>query len=294
MENRDGKGISIMGSDCINRFNHVVVPIYELDERGHVKPNTLFHRPFDYLHSRCVEYPFAASQLGDAKKILDVGTVKSDLAWISWLESLPIEVHATDYDKPFTPFKKVKFHRGDLRSLPIDSEVFDKILAVSVIEHVGLSDSQVLSENKPPIDPDGDVKAFKEMLRMVKKNGSIVMTFPFGCHNEIILGSSRNYTASTIEKFNNLAEPLVIDYYEYQHRMNKALFSQESKVENRIMRLKDIFKCSNIDERPPELEVELLPELPGQVTWRRVPLEEARATNKIHIDGVLCGVWRKS
>jgi SAM-dependent methyltransferase len=283
-----------MGSDHNDKFNHVVVPLYELDNNGHIKPNPLFHRPFDYLHSRCVEYPFAASQLGDAKKILDVGTVKSDIAWISWLENLPIEVHATDYDEPFEPFKKVKFHRGDLRKLQMESESFDKIIAVSVIEHIGLSAPQVVSTNKPVEDMEGDLVAFRELLRILKKGGSIIMTLPFGTHEEIVLGSARNYTIKSIESFNKLAEPWVLDYYEYQHSKYKMLFSDVEKKNQftKIQRIKGILKMGEI-ANPIRQNANSMPEIPGAVTWRRIPMEDARATNMTHIEGVLCGVWKK-
>jgi len=54
------------------------IPIFEKDESGHIIPNLLFHRTYDRIHSRCIEYPFAASNIGDAKIILDVGSAKSD------------------------------------------------------------------------------------------------------------------------------------------------------------------------------------------------------------------------
>jgi len=238
-----------------------------------------------------VEYPFAASQLGNAKKILDVGTVKSDRVWISWLEGLPIEVHATDYDEPFVPFNKLKFHRGDLRTLPLESRVFDKILAVSVIEHIGLSDPQVVSKYKPLEDPVGDLAAFKELLRVLKKGGSIIMTLPFGLTDEIVLGSARNYTIKSIEKFNELAEPIVLDYYEYQHSMYRQLFSSERKIGGGLKKFKKFFKRGEGGFLLQKIEPQ--PGLSGLVTWRKVLLEEAKATNKTHIEGVLCGVWKK-
>jgi SAM-dependent methyltransferase len=280
-----------MGSDSTNSFNHIVVPMYEVDRRGHVRPNALFHRPLDYLHSRCVEYPFAASHLGDAKKILDAGTVKSAPAWITWLENLPIEVHATDYDEPFAPFRNVTFHKGDLRKLPIANNFFDKIFAVSVIEHIGLSDPQVASNDIPAEDYEGDLVAFKELLRMLKKGGSIVMTLPFGIHDEIVLGSARNYTIKSIEKFNKLAEPRVLDYYEYQHSSCKCLFSHRSKKKSVTEHLRTFFK-GNTEGKivSPSCSV---PEMSGLVTWRRIPWEDASARNDTHIEGVLCGVWRK-
>jgi len=283
-----------MESGSINRLNQVVVPVYELDEKGYVKPNPLFHRPYSYLHSRCVEYPFAALQLGDAKKILDVGTVKSDLTWISWLECLPFEVHATDYDEPFEPFRTLNYHKGDLRNLPIENDFFDRILAVSVIEHVGLSDPQVVSEDKPVEDPEGDLVAFKELLRMLKKGGSIVMTFPFGTRDEIVLGSARNYTIKSIEKFNNLAEPTVLDYYEYQH-INSRCYYSHADIKNKItkmQRIKELFHVAK-KENPKPLTSNSISAPPGVATWRRIPIEDAKAEHITQIDGVLCGVWRK-
>lgn len=80
-------------------FNNVLIPLDEFDHLGGTKPNPIFHRRRGKLHSRCSEYPFAASQAEGAQRCLDVGTVKADPAWLGWLEALQIEVHATDYDK---------------------------------------------------------------------------------------------------------------------------------------------------------------------------------------------------
>ena len=44
-------------------INQMTVPLYEMDDDGSIKPNLLFHRAWDKLHSRCIEYPFAAAQL---------------------------------------------------------------------------------------------------------------------------------------------------------------------------------------------------------------------------------------
>ena len=85
-------------------LNQVTIPLYEFAADGVIMPNLLFHRSWDKLHSRCIEYPFAAAQLGNVQRILDVGTVKADRVWIEWLEQLPLDVHATDYDAPERPF----------------------------------------------------------------------------------------------------------------------------------------------------------------------------------------------
>ena len=196
-----------------NSINQVMVPVFEVDEKGAIKPNCLFHRPHDKLHSRCIEYPFAASQVSDAQCLLDVGTVKSDPVWIQWLGSLPADVHATDYDNPERPFHGLTFHRADVRSLPFADNTFDKILAVSVVEHIGLHDPQVRSDILPSYSAEGDVEAVSELVRVLKPGGDLVMTFPFGPHDRLIGRSARSYTEDSVKKFQVIAEPVFLFRY---------------------------------------------------------------------------------
>src|SRR4030042_171054 len=208
-----------MGVNKINRFTQVIVPIFEIDDKGLIKPNPLFHRPVDKLHSRCIEYPFAASRIGDAKCILDVGTVKSAPAWISWLENLPIEVYATDYDEPFKPFEKIKFYQADIRKLPIPDNTFDKVIAVSVIEHIGLKLPQVLTDKIPDVSEDGDLEAVRELARVLKPGGELIMTMPFGMKDDLILGNqARSYTIDSIKNFDIVIKIVHLEYYEYQSK----------------------------------------------------------------------------
>jgi tetratricopeptide (TPR) repeat protein len=245
----------------MNNYRDVIVPIFKLDHQGKIKPNPLFHRPWDNLHSRCIEYPFAASQLGEAKCILDVGTTKSDPAWISWLEGLPIDVYATDYDLPLQSFNKVQFIQGDVRNLPFQDETFDKIIAVSVIEHIGLESPQVNSRDLPSVDQDGDLHAVKELARILKVNGELIMTLPFGIKDGLILGNqARNYTIKSIQKFDQYLYPLKMEYYEYKKRSNNEKYDNE---------------------------------LPGLVNWYLIPLTQAKALHQGHTEGVICGIWKK-
>lgn len=61
----------------MNRY--VQVPIFEINKDGSVIPNYVFHRSLDKVHSRCIEYPWAASKYSGEKKILDVGSAKGGI-----------------------------------------------------------------------------------------------------------------------------------------------------------------------------------------------------------------------
>ena len=169
-------------------FREVGVPIFQMTESGHVAPNPIFHRPYDKLHSRCIEYPFAAATLGSAGSLLDVGTAKADAVWVRWLAGLPIDVCATDYDEPSIPMGRLPFYRADVRALPFSDRMFDLVFAVSVIEHIGLAQPQVNTPCLPGIDQEGDVAAVRELVRVLKCDGKLVMTFPFGVVDGLILG----------------------------------------------------------------------------------------------------------
>ncbi|MBA7645685.1 hypothetical protein ES703_53443 [subsurface metagenome] len=274
--------------------NLLSVYMYEKDEHGHIIPNLLFHRTYDRLHSRCIEYPFAASNIGDAKVILDVGSAKADKLWISWLDSLNIDVYATDYDELIYSVKNIKFSKSDIRKLDFQANTFDKIIAVSVIEHIGLDRPQVLNKEKPKTEDDGDVKAFKEFLRVLKPGGKIIMTFPFGIRDELILGNeARNYTENSIKNFSSLAEPILLEYYEYQYSRCNKLFRKNEKLFSKLKsKVLSSFK-ENKNEASSE-DMNNSTKLIGPVTWRCIPRHKTEAKHYHHVEGVLCGVWRKA
>ena len=289
----------------IDPCNEVIVPMYELAEDGSILANPIFHRPWDKLHSRCIEYPYAASKIGNAERILDVGTAKADNAWVSWLKNLPIEVHATDFDSPDCLLDGIEFHQCDVRDIPLPDAMFDKILAVSVIEHIGLESPQVISSELPVFGEDGDRKAVEELARLLKPGGELVMTFPFGPEEGLILGNeARNYTKTSIAKFGHVLEEEELHYYEYQHR-NKVSFYKEFSGPIKKPKLfsgwnnKRIL-AHRVRNSVPDQNDLLVDEkmnygkIPGLVTWRRIPLSNSNAQHHGHVEGVICGVWRKS
>lgn len=65
-------------------------------------------------------------------------------------------------------------HKGDLMHLPFENNSVESISCMHTIEHVGLG------RYGDPIDPDGDLKAVKELKRVVKSGGSLLIVTPVG------------------------------------------------------------------------------------------------------------------
>jgi SAM-dependent methyltransferase len=296
-----------MDNFSCNTSNYVSVPMYQHDSKGAIIANTLFHRSNDKLHSRCIEYPFAAAQLGEARCILDVGSAKADPAWISWLEHLPIEVHATDYDQPSEEFRRIKFCRADVRNLPIPDQTYDLVFAVSVIEHIGLASPQVFAREIPHISENGDLEAVQELARVLKQSGKLVMTLPFGLDDVILWGDARNYTQNSIRKFDQVLSLQFMEYYEYQHTGQaqkyeefpsqrarqgiwRRIFNRARASLSLASRTQDASKLRTIAE---PAFVNSMQSTFGSVVWRRLSPSETTAIHAGHIEGVICGVWRK-
>lgn len=128
---------------------------------------------------RNVEFPITIKLLCPKKdeRILDAGCGESILpsfisknyqSIITATDILDVEDIQREFFKT-TSFlgrgdRKFEFKIEDSTNLSFSDETFDSVYAVSSIEH---------------IPNNGDSKAFKEMLRVVKPKGKIVVTVPF-------------------------------------------------------------------------------------------------------------------
>jgi SAM-dependent methyltransferase len=159
------------------------VPIYSLSESTATSKSSSNNRWADRLdiHSllagvtseRLVEYDFVSRNLVSRKKqavILEIGSADSRLAEAinefgrgKW-QTFRIDIAELGCDV-----------RMDARMTGFRNEAFDQVICISTIEHIGIGKNG---------DESGDVKTLKEVLRVLKKWGSTIITVPYGRINK--------------------------------------------------------------------------------------------------------------
>ena len=80
---------------------------------------------------------------------------------------------------------------ADLTQLHFESESIESLSCLHTVEHIGLG------RYGDPIDYDGDLKAIRELKRVVVKGGSILFVVPVG-KPKIIFNAHRIYSYEQI------------------------------------------------------------------------------------------------
>ncbi|MDE3184127.1 MAG: DUF268 domain-containing protein [Bacteroidota bacterium] len=126
--------------------------------------------PFD---SHYVYHPAWAARI--IKEINPVNhiDISSSLHFCTMLSAfIPTEFY--DYRPANLTLSSLTTGKADLTNLFFESESVESISCMHTIEHIGLG------RYGDAVDPDGDLKAIKELQRVVKRGGSLLLVTPVG------------------------------------------------------------------------------------------------------------------
>ncbi|MDW7990488.1 MAG: class I SAM-dependent methyltransferase [Archaeoglobaceae archaeon] len=179
---------------------------------------------FGVEDQRIVEYRWVLSMLKrfvhPNSRVLDVGCAES--AFCNELMAMGYEVWGLDINEPLFANRKIlKFCKSDVRNVPLPENFFDAIVVISTIEHVGLP-----VYGQKTIEEDGDIRAMRELRRIIKSEGYLFLTTPFSGGDYRIIETERQYNLERLKVLSNGFEIKAINIY-YPFKKGKRIFWRE-------------------------------------------------------------------
>ncbi len=165
---------------------------------------TQFNAPFKYLrgalyvNERIIEQPYALNSIdinGKGKRLLDFGCTRSYMSL--QCASLGYEVVGIDLRKYNLTHPNFQFYQKDILELN-DTTGFNYIIAVSVLEHVGLG---FYGKKKNASDLE---KITLKLAQLLRNGGSLIITVPIGkkYEDKFLRSFSHEEIYSLFKKFN--------------------------------------------------------------------------------------------
>lgn len=95
------------------------------------------------------------------------------------VESLTIVTLAPE-DRSW-PERGVRYLYQDLRKLDLPDDLYDMVISISTIEHVGLDNERFFGAHGQRGNPDEDARqAIRELARVTRPRGTMLITVPYG------------------------------------------------------------------------------------------------------------------
>ncbi len=187
------------------------------------------------LDERCVEYPWVLSRLpAQALVVLDAGSILNHSAVLG----LPLwqgrQLHITTLDdegRAFSPHCQPVYTYQDLRHLNYGDGYFDAVLCVSTLEHVGMDNTFLYTQdaNKKEHARDAYLTAVKELKRVLKKGGALYVTVPYGRYESH--GWFQVFDAMMVKQLIAAFAPArcTETYFKYEHEQWQTASAQDCK-----------------------------------------------------------------
>jgi SAM-dependent methyltransferase len=136
------------------------------------------------IDERCVEYPWFFANLPDGpERLLDAGSTLNH----EFLLEQPFFSKKTLHILTLAPEETCLWHKGfsylyaDLRENPIRDGYYDTVACLSTLEHVGCDNYSYSHQDQHREGrPEDFAPVMKELYRVLKPGGSLLLTVPFG------------------------------------------------------------------------------------------------------------------
>lgn len=176
------------------------------------------------VDERIVEYPWLFSRLNsDDERLLDAGSVLNYqyLTEKTVLKNKDIVLMTLEPETTMMRRSRLSYMFCDLRKNPFQKEIFDTVVSLSTIEHIGMDNTLVYSDKDEHRERNGSsyLVAVDEMVRVLKASGKLYLSVPFGKRE--YHGWLQQFDSGMIaELCNHVSGTSLIEvtYYRYSHK----------------------------------------------------------------------------
>lgn len=160
------------------------------------------------LDERVIEYPWVLDRLSRSPgMLLDAGAtlVYPYLLAHPTLEHKSVVIYTIAPEKWWPQRQNISYIYGDLRSTILRAELFDEIVCISTLEHIGMDNTLIYTPNNQYKEAKTDDFRIvvREFHRLLRPGGKVFITLPFGRYENHgwLQQFDRNYLQETIQSF---------------------------------------------------------------------------------------------
>lgn len=140
------------------------------------------------LDERVVEYPWLFHRIDEIHprggRVLDAGSILNHPEIIgTWRAAAygPLSIVTLEPEEHAFPSADVRYEYADLRALPYRDGLFDTVLCLSTLEHVGMDNSIYGASEDSAEHPDREAaRALEELDRVLAPGGTLLISVPYG------------------------------------------------------------------------------------------------------------------
>lgn len=141
------------------------------------------------IDERIVEYPWVVAHMSKGSAtLLDAGSALNfeTILFYPSLKEKKITIVTLNPESNCFWNRGVSYLFDDLRNLPFKSESFDIITCISTLEHIGMDNTKVYTTDSIYKENRSEdyLVALKELRRVLKTGGVLLLTVPFGTYND--------------------------------------------------------------------------------------------------------------
>lgn len=159
------------------------------------------------MDERVVEWPWVLSQ-GPRGRTLDAGSALNHAEVLTHFAPKLDDLHILTLepeDQAFTQ-AKISYVFADLRDLPYRDGLFDTVVSVSTLEHVGMNNQRYgVNDEQTEVPDDELAKALLELKRVATADGTLLITVPYGRPDD--LGWFRVFDRAGVERMVDVVAP---------------------------------------------------------------------------------------